>query len=112
MQAVLRACAHAFAASDALGGAGNFPGGKGYRACAFTGSAGDAPFLLPVNLHKAEPVEPAINRAQRAQILEEGLVYFYGKNQNKDQNSQLPEKQPSRLAAQHFIGSEERDCAK
>ena len=60
MQAFLRAGVRALPAADALRGAGNLLYGKRHRADPLTGPAGDAPLLLPVNLHEAEAVEPAV----------------------------------------------------
>lgn len=112
MQASCRAGVHTFAASDAFGGTGYFIDGKRYRTGLFASPAGNTPFLFPMNLHKAEPVEQAVYCAQRTQILAERPVNLYGKNQQKDQDSQFPEKQSPCLAAQHFIGGKKGNCAK
>ena len=63
----------------------------------FTGHAGDAPLLFPVNLYQAESVEPAINRAQWAKVLAEGPVNLDREQDNGKQNPQLPEKQTACL---------------
>lgn len=82
--------------------------GKIDRTCFLAGAAGDACFFLPVNLHEAEAVEPAVDRPQRAEVLAERAEYFYGKHQDHDQDSKLPEKESSDLASQQFIGREQR----
>lgn len=83
MQALFRAGVNTFTASYALRGTGDFTDLERYRAGFFTGSTGNTLFLFPVDLHKAEPVEPAVDRAQRAQILAERPKNFHGKNYNK-----------------------------
>ena len=76
----------------------------------FTGHTGDTQFLFPLDLHKAEPVKPAIDCPQRAQILAKRPVYFYGQQYNGNQNPQLPQKQPAGLTPQGLICTEQRDC--
>ena len=109
MQALLWAGIHAFPAADALRGAGNLLEGQGHRAGLFAGLAGGAPLLFPVNLYQAEPVEPAVDGPQRAQVLAERTVGLDRQQDDSQQNPQLPQEQPARLAAQGAVGAEQGD---
>lgn len=71
MQALLRAGVHTFPASDTLWGVENFLQREGHQTGFFTGQTGGTPFLFPMSLYQTEPVEPAINRSQRAQTFAE-----------------------------------------
>ena len=112
MQTSGRACGRAFTTANALGRAGDLLNQKPRRACLLTGAAGYAVFLLPVDLYQAETVEPAVNRSQRAKILAKRPENLYRKQENKKQDSKLPEKQTADLASQCFIGRKQRKCAK
>ena len=68
--------------------------------------------FFPVNLNQAETVKPAIDCAQGAQILTKGAVNFHGEQQEKEQYSQLPQKQSADLTAKGLVGSQQRDGAK
>ena len=92
MQAFLRAGVHTFPTPDALRGAGDFSEREGSRAGLFAGMAGDTLPLIPLDLHKAKSIEPAINRPQRAQILTEGPENLHREQPDADQDPQLPEK--------------------
>ena len=94
MQASLRAGVRAFATANALRGAGDLLHGKSHRTGSLTGPAGDAPLLFPVNLPEAEPVEPAVNGPQGAQVLAEGAEHLHGQQDDFQQDAQLPEEQP------------------
>lgn len=110
MKALLRAGVHAFSAPDTLRGAGDFLQREAHWTGFFTGHTGDTQFLFPLDLHKAEPVKPAIDCPQRAQILAKRPVHFYGQQYNGNQNPQLPQKQPAGLTPQGLICTEQRDC--
>lgn len=112
MQAFLRAGVHTFPAPDALRGTGDLLQRQGHRAGSFAGMAGNAQSLIPLNLYKAEPVEPAIDCPQRAQILAKGPVNLRREQHNADQDSQLPEKQATCLTPKLFICAQQRECAK
>lgn len=75
------------------------------------GFAGDACFFFPADLYQTEAVEPAVNGAQRAEILTEGPVNFYGEQQNQKKDPELPEEEAPDLASQQFIGREKGQCA-
>ena len=111
MQAVSGACFYTFPTAYALRGTGYFLNGKGYGTGFFTGAAGDAAFLFPMDLYQAESVKPPIDGAQRTQILAERAVNFHGEKQEQQQYPQLPEKQASRLASEHFVGGKKGECA-
>ena len=63
--------------------------------------------MVPVNLHKTEAVEPAVNGPQGAQVLAEGAEHLHGKQDDHQQDAQLPEEQPAGLASQGFIGAQQ-----
>jgi len=98
---------HAFPASDTLRRYGDFFRAQAHRAGFFTGHAVGAVFLFPMNLRQAETVEPAVDGAERTQVLAEGPEYFYGNKENAQQNSEFPEKESSRLASEQFVGTQE-----
>lgn len=64
---------------------GNLLQGEGNRTGHFAGMAGNAPLLVPVDLYKAEPVEPAINYPQRTQVLAEGMENLHREQENSEQ---------------------------
>lgn len=111
MQTFYRTCGYASSAADALRRAGDFPDGESRRACVLTGAAGDAVFFGPADLHQTETVEPAVNGSQGAEILAEGTKDSDGKQEDKKQDSQLPEKQSSDLTPQGSVYREQRQCA-
>ena len=98
---------YAAAASDALRGTGDLTDGQIHRTGFLAGAAGDARFLFPVDLHPAEAVEPAVDGAQGAEVLAEGAVDLYGKQQDQQQDSELPEEKSSDLASKQPIGREQ-----
>ena len=114
MQALYRTSVYASAAADALRRMRYLFERKPRRTSALAGMAGNAPLLLPVNLHQAEPVKPSVYCPQGTQILAERPVNLHGKNHQHKQNPKLPKEQPSCLAAQKLIsrkqgqGSKER----
>ena len=61
MQALLWTGIHTFSAPDTLWGAGNFLQGEAHWTGFFAGHTGNAQLLFPMDLHKAESIEPAIN---------------------------------------------------
>lgn len=110
MKALLRTGIHTFSAPDTLRGAGDFLQREVHWTGFFTGHTGDAQFLFPLDLHKAEPVEPAIDCPQRAQILAKRPVYFHRQQYNGNQNSQLPQKQTASLVLKSLVRAKQRDC--
>lgn len=102
---------NAFPTADTFRGAGNLPHGKRHGTRLFTGVAGGAALLFPVDLHQAEPIEPAVDRPQRAQVLAERAVHLYGQHHKKQQDPQLPEKQTARLTPQRVVGSQQGEGA-
>lgn len=108
MQAALRTGRNALPAADAFRGTGDFLHGKRHGTGIFTGLAGNAFFLFPVDLHQTEPLEPAVDRPQRAQVLAEGAVHLYGQDQKEQQYSQLPEKQTAWSRRALFVPSRGR----
>ena len=112
MQTFCRAGFNTFATADAFRGTGYFLERKRHRTGVLTGSTGNAGVLFPMNLHKAEAVEPAIDCPQRAQILTKRAVNLHGKKQKKEQYSQLPEKQSPSLTAKHLVCCQQRDGSK
>ena len=110
MKALLRTGIHTFSAPDTLRGAGDFSQRESHWTGFFTGHTGDTQFLFPLDLHKAEPVKPAIDCPQRAQILAKRPVYFHRQQYNGNQNPQLPEEQTAGLAPESLIRAKQRDC--
>ena len=86
MQTAFRAGVRAFSTADTLRRTGNLPPGKGHRTSPFTSPAVNASLLVPLKLHQAEAVEPAINRPQWTQILTEGPEHLHRQQDNAQQN--------------------------
>ncbi len=108
MQTAFRAGVRAFSTADTLRRTGNLPPGKGHRTSPFTSPAVNASLLVPLKLHQAEAVEPAINRPQWTQILTEGPEHLHRQQDNAQQNSQLPEEQSPSLTSQRLIRPQQR----
>lgn len=68
-------------------------------------------FFFPVDLYKTEAVEPTVDCSQRAQVLTEGPVDFYGEQDNRQQNPQFPEKESASLSPQGFVSTGQRNRA-
>ena len=111
MQALLRAGIHAFSAPYALWGLGNFLQREVHWTGFFAGHTRDTQVLFPLDLHKAEPVEPAINSPKWTQILAEGPVNLHGEQRNANQNSQLPKEQTASLATKSLVCTKQRNRA-
>ncbi len=107
MQAACGAGPRALAAADAFRRAGDLIGGKFHRTGFLAGHAGNALILLPMDLHQAETVEPAVDGPQRAEILAERTIYLYGQEEQQKQYPKLPEEKSSNLTAQRFIHSDQ-----
>jgi hypothetical protein len=98
MQALLWTGIHTFSAPDTLRRAGDFLQREVHWTGFFTGHTGDTQFLFPLDLHKAEPVEPAVDGSQGAQILTEGAVHLHREKDDGKQNAQLPKEQSAGLS--------------
>ena len=111
VKALLGAGVDTFPAPDALRRPGDLLEGKGHRAGPLTGHAGHALCLFPVDLHQAEPVEPAVDCPEGAQILAEGPVDLHGQQHDADQDPQLPEKQAAGLSPQGLVRAQQGERA-
>jgi hypothetical protein len=58
-----------------------------------------------MDLYQAKTVKPAVNGSQRTQVLAERTIYFNGKQQNANKNSEFPPKETTCLGLQSFVGS-------
>lgn len=109
VQTLFWAGGHAVPAPDTCRRTGDLLHRKGHRAGPLTSPAMAAGTLLPPDLDQAKTVKPAVDRPQRAQILAERPIDLDGEQTDPDQDPDLPEEQPSRLAAQHLVPAKERD---
>lgn len=112
MQTLNGTAFHALSASDALRGSGYFLKGKRHRAGFLTGHTGNTLLLFPLNPNKAETVKPPIDCTKGAQILTKRTVHFDRQNNDKQQDAQFPEKQPSYLAKQRLVCGKQRNRPK
>ena len=103
---------YAFSTADAFRGTGNLQKGKAYGTGFLAGQAGNAAVLLPVNLYQAKAVKPAINSAQRTEVLAERTVDFYREKQKQGQDPKLPEEQTSCLTAKQGVSCKQRQGPK
>lgn len=78
MQTFYRAGFATSSAADTFRGMRYLISRKIYRAYLLAGLTGDAAFLFPADLYQTETVKESIDGAQRAEILAEGAVDFYG----------------------------------
>lgn len=81
--------------------------GEVYGTCFPAGAAGNTRFLRPLDLYQAEAVEEAVDGAQRAEILAERAVDFYGEQQDQNQDAKLPEEESAGLASQQSVGGKQ-----
>lgn len=101
----------AVAAADAFGAVGLLPYGNVQLAGFLAFPAGDALILLHPEAVQCEPVERAVDCAQRAEIPAERPVNKHRQHQQPDQDGQLPGIQPADCGAEPRIGGRQRDAA-
>lgn len=111
MEAFFRTGIHTFSAADTFRRAGDLADGQTYGAGLLADITGNAPFFFPVDLHKAEPIEPAVDSAKRAEVLAERAVDLYRKQEKGDKDTKLPEKQAAGLTAELSVHRKKRQCA-
>ncbi len=107
----MRTGIHTFSAADAFRRAGDLANRQTYGTGFLAYIAGNTLFFFPMDLHKAEPIEPAVDSTKRAEVLAERAVDLYRKQEKGDKDTKLPEKQAAGLTAELSVHRKKRQCA-